>query len=653
MSAFPDGWSYDSCKGLGGKLKRMVNAYEASVGERFDRYALAQRVYDDKEVMSSLDFLEDYTPYNVPLTQIRVRGLVQNVCGGYTSMSPYWVVKGGKSEEWRNAAEDDLTKAFEMANFDLKVRQMGYVAALKARGPARLTYQTIREGAFGDTQGAGTGMDDVVYSGLVLDPIRAERFVLYPTYAPTTSKALLVGHWFEESAIAIREKQMDGEYCDEWDPTGSDDGGLSDDDRTPTIVDDLEEAQVRVYDTLVYMAPLKDSGRDEGQGTRDEEADDDDSEEGGSESEPDDKDDKSDMRRRWFRVIWAYTSEEILRVEEYEDPTPNYFAPAFEEEIDEFFPEHSPATRLLELQAIVNDAISLKIFGGAQNAFLTVLASGWLPKKEQTVRLGIGQLVAFEGNPTFTALPSKFDPRGTESAAQDAERYADGVSGSSQMAQGQALKGDQTATEAGILAAGTSASMSEQRLVFGSELVRMAKYGLYLLGENYKEWRKFNGETVKAKSAKAYQDRYTLEINGKSAGNNPQVTTQKVKALMEAAAALGIRLDKTQLTLNPEALFDVVMNSLEFHVSTARIVNDPAQQPEVMNEDRTSIPEPGSVAEALGLPGGGPVDPGLLAALAQGPGAGALPAGVGGIPPVGPVGGALPPELLGGLPPGL
>lgn len=603
-------------KDLAGRLRRMVTAFEASVGDKFDRYDLAQRVYDDKEVMSSLDFLEDYTPYNVPLLQIRMRGLVQNVCGGYTSMSPYWVVKGGSDEVSRDAAENDLTKAFELAGFDLKVRQMGYVAALKARGPARLTYQTYRtdgtDRTYSDTQGFSSG--DVSYSGLVIDPIRAERFVIYPTYAPSPAKSLLVGHWFEEPAIEIREKQLAGEYLDDWDPLGTDDSGSTDDGRTPTIVDDPEEAPVRVYDTLVRLRA------------------------------PEGKE------RRWYRVIWAYTSQEVLWIEEYDDPTPNYFAPGFEEEIDEFFPEHSPASRLLELQAIVNDAISLKIFGGAQNAFLTVLASGFVADA-QTVRIGIGQLVGFKGNPQFVPVPSRFDPRGTESAGSDAERYADGVTGASQMGQGQRLGGTPTATEVSVLAQGQASGMAEQRVVFGDELVRMARYGLHLLGKNFREWKRHNGDLVTATSAKAYRDRYILEINGKTAGNNPQAVIEKTRALITAAKELGIQTLPTTKRLSADHLLDLVLNALEFHVSTSKIVHDTA-------EDHAKNPKVPPFPHAAGAAGPGlpSLDDaalaGLLANLPQS-GPGGVPPGIPFPPAGGPSSGALPPGLPDAVPPGL
>jgi|GEM_PF-4572057 len=623
-------------KDLAGRLKRMVTAFEASVADKFARYDLAQRVYDDKEVMSSLDFLEDYTPYNLPLLQIRVRGLVQNVCGGYTTMTPYWVLKGGKDEAARESAESDLTKAFELAGFDLKVRQMGYVAALKARGPARLTYQTVREGSFGETQGAGDG--DVVYSGLVIDPIRAERMVIYPTYAPNPSKSLMVGHWFEEAAVEVREKQLSGEYLDDWDPLGTDDSGNVDEDRTPTIVDDAEEAPVRVYDVLVKLrAPdagdssILDSSiprLGDSSGNRETE-----------ESSP----------RRWYRVIWAYTSQEILRIEPYDDPTPNYFAPAFEEEIDEFYPEHSPATRLLELQAIVNDSVSLKIFGGAQNAFQTVLASGFVADA-QTVRLGIGQLVGFKGNPQFVPIPSRFDPSGTQSASMDAERYADGIAGSSQMSQGQPLQGSQTATEVNVIAQGAASTLGEQRVIFGDELVRMAKYGLHLLARNFRDWHRYNGKSVVSATSKAaYQDRYVLEVNGKTVGNNPSGVIQKTKALLDTAKQLGIQTLPSTKQLSGDDLLELVLNALEFHVSTAKLVRDPLEEMHAEKSKIPTIPFPGGPFGPQGP--GNPALAGFLANLPHG-GAGPIPPGMGGPPPVFAPGGAGDPGFPGPIPPG-
>lgn len=593
---WPKGFTnIDARKALADRIQGMVAAFDSSIAEKYKRYELTQDVYDDKEVMSSLDFLPDYQPYNLPFSFVRSRALVQNVCGGYTATSPYWMLKDGEDEEAQDAAQSDLTKAFEMADFDLEVRKSGRIAVNWSRGPMRLTYQTLSDEDMGDTLGADED-EDVNYSGLVVDTFKTKRFILYPTNSKSPAKATLVGHWWEETNADAQEKQNDGIYDKETDLSGSDDSGQVDGDSGPTVTDKSEDAPLKHYDLLVrYRA-------------------------------------EGDSRRRWWRVIWNETHNLVLRIEEYDAPTPNYFCPTFESEVDEFFAECTPGSRNLELQALINDAISLKVFGGAQTAFLTVLASGFI-SDGQTMRMGIGQLIGYKGNPNFTVLPTRFDPRAMESVADDVERYGDGATGASQMAQGQELEGDKTAAEVNAVAAGTMGSLQEQRVEFGVEIRRMAKHGLFLLGKHFDEWSRFNNGCIKAKSAEAYKYKYNLETTGKTASNTPEAVIAKVKALLAAAKELGIPITPTLMNLNAEELFNMIINALQFHVSTAKLIQDPNQQPidnaEIPPFDINSSP----LGPAIGASATGP-GPEELALLLEMLGGGGDAAGMApGLPP--------------------
>lgn len=561
-------------KQLAGDLCAMLEAHDASVSEPFATYDLAEDSYNDVEVMSSLDFIEDCDPYNMPLLKIRVNGLVQNVCGGFTGTSPYLIVKNGKSEDDRESAEKDLQYAWELAKFDLKSRQMGKEAAIRARGPVRVTFQEIKPGD--SNSGQSTADGPLSYVGLVFDPIPAERSVFYPTNVGDIQNCTLVGHWFEEIVDAVIDKQIDGEYIDDWNPLGMDDSGLTDKGNTPTITSKPGHKSLKNYSLYIKMRPPQEE----------------------SESEMEDAKPVNRQPRRWYEVVLCRTSQEILKIEEYEDPWPPLFAPCFDDDIEEIWPVHSVASSLLELQAIMNDQAALGIFGSAQAAFLTVLASNFVTDA-QTVKLGIGKLLGFKGDPKFTALPNNFNASNIEGIVRMVERYADGLSQHSQISQGQAPPKNTTATEIEALIGSTIVGTQAQRVYFSDEIVRMGQFSLYLLAKHFKTWKRFHGKSLKASKAKSYSDHYSLEINGKAQANTSQAVVSKIRILIEALEKLKVPVKPPSQPLNVDALMEILFGALDFNVSTNKLwPTTHEQKPEIPNPEDLGVP-PFPVADYL------------------------------------------------------
>jgi len=581
------------------QLRSMIDDYKASVQEKFDRFNLAEEVYNDETTMSSIDFLEDVDPYNMPLTSIRVDVAVGSVAGGFSSASPYFIVKGGDEGE-RGDVERDLHAALEYAGFPLAVRQAGYSAALKGRGPLRLTYQTIHE-ADRWVEDA-TGESDVAYSGLVIDPILPQDFVAYPAYVDDLAKARLIGHRFELRYAEIERRQREGIYFSEPNLEGVDDrSGVE-----SSTQNDPDDYGVDLYDVIVRLRP------------------------------------KEGAPEKAYRATLAYTSQELLDIEEYPYPRPWYFAPGFRYDPNTFWPKHSIATRLLEVQAIYNDAWTIGVFGTVAKSMPTVLASNFLAEQQST-QIGIGRIVGFKGNPSFTQLRTDGSLEGVPGLIQGAERLADGISRVSQLGQGQALAGDRTATEAAAVQAGQAAGLSEYGDNFGMELARMARFALLLLGENFRAWKRFYGDEAQVAHPRVFFRRWRLEPNGKSPNNSPTAVNQKLQMLLTAAKALGLPMGPSQKTISPDGAMEVILNSLELPVSTDKVIHEQPPQPK---------PKPGpagltggplgdpanSLAQALAAAGGPNGLAGLLAGVAGGA-PGPVPGGVPGLPP--------------GLPPGV
>jgi hypothetical protein len=565
----------------------MIDAFDNSWGEKKGVYQLAQDVYDSKKTLSSLEFIEDATPYNVPLVEIRVDSLVENVCGTFASADPKFIVKGGGDEPARDATEHDVSLAFEQAKWDYKLRQIGTQAAIWSRGPFKVEFETTREGQLGS--GNSNKKGKIRSAGLKITPIRTSRAIFYPTYAVDPEDALMIGEWSEVEAGTIREMIAADQYVDDFDPIGTDDSGITKptEGKSQDQVATAEHAPVKVYQVLVKARPgAKDLNEyDEGEKI---------------------------PPRRWYKAHICTTRKCVLWISEYDDPTPNYFWPTFAAEPDDMFSENSPASRLLEMQAVVNDAFFLTIIGGAQSAFQTVLASGFVADA-QTVKLGIGKMLGFQGNPSFHNVPSTFNPQTIGPIISNAERYADGSIGASALNQGQELEGKKTATEASALMAADAKGMRAQSVMFSDELVRAADYARHLLCKNWKDWNEANKDAIQATSHKQYDRRYGIEVNGKTAGNNPAVSIEKLKMLGAAAKELGIQFVPPTKQMSADALFETILNALDIHVSTAKIVVDPVDQEQPIEAKPFIDPQ-----SLLGQAAGGGLTPEDRAAIMAG-----------------------------------
>jgi hypothetical protein len=598
MMRVPKGFEdVDDRNRFASRLKGMVDAYEASVGSDLAPMEKAAGAYESTLTLSSLEFIEDAVPYNVPLIEIRVDGIVESTCGAFAASDPLFICKGGGDDEDRDACEHDLHFAYEQAGFDVTARQIGLQAAIWTRGPFKQEFEVTREDELSDSQSSQAG--PIRSAGLKHTPIPAKQFIWYPKYADDPQDCVMVGEWSMVEAGTIRE--------------------------LIAVVNSKEEAGHKIYTTLVKVRP------------------------GGHEIDHY-TDGEKIPKRRWYQVVWNYNLARILWIEEYDDPTLHYFAPTFQKYPQQFWGTNSPATRLLELQAVVNDAFFLGIIGTAESAFKKVLIGNYTGDA-QTINTGLGKWMGFKGNPTFHTVEGNFQPGGIGAILSNAERYADGSAGSSGIDQGQELEGKKTAAEAnGLLQAGMRGRMA-QATMFAPELVRAASHAQYLLAKNWADWKKANKDFIQAKSKKAYQRRYGIEVNGKTPNNNPEVAIDKLNTLVKVAKILQIEmppvLDKQ---IDGAALFDLVLNALDLHVSIGKVVKDLNTEQPI--NDEPPILDPTSV---LGQNAAYEPSPderaAVLANLYAGGGAAPMDPLMGGEPPMLPYSGALDPGLL--LPEGL
>lgn len=642
----PKGFSdIEARRKLGAQLRLNIDAYEASLQNpdadsiqlpTLDRWKRTQRVYDEAVVLSSLTFLKDIVPYSMPLMVPRVNGIVSDVCGNLASASPYFILRAPGQDEHLEDAEATLHYALQQAYFERKVRDAGYMAGLRGRGMLRIRYETMSsallsgedevmtmaDDSAADPQGletfegqvpaGGEGPDgdladppgsmpidevfepeappkeedkaQVRYSGLVIDAFKPENCIVYPSFVENISDAMMVGHAFFQRAEDIDQKRQFGRYFKDSVT------GLTQD-APEAVVVDAKDYAIKCYDLL---CKLNEPGKPE----------------------------------KRYRVTIQYSNSEVLDIEEYELPTPWYFAPAFIYEIDQFWPSRSIADRMIEIQTIYNDAVTEIILGTAASAWTNVAVSG-ATGQQQSATAGMCSFMFFRGNPTFTPIPSKFEPGGLEFLMQKCESGADLVSRYSQLQQGQSLPAGATATEAEALSQGQQAGISEYGDNFAQELCRMADLGRFLLALNFQAFSDFHGAAVTCQ-ASDLRGRLLIEANGKSAAQTSQAIVSKITALSQLAQALGIPVMPSAEGVSGAELFKAGMASMDLSVSTAKVMQPytpPPMMPEQSNGPIPQAPGQAQAAPSPSIPGQVPPS---------------------GIPPGGPSGGldSLPPELL-------
>jgi hypothetical protein len=275
---------------------------------------------------------------------------------------------------------------------------------------------------------------------------------------------------------------------------------------------------------------------------------------------------KGGKRELRYRLTIAKTDRAILAIEPYCLPRSSYFAPGLRHEPNRFWPKKSIASKLVETQTIINDAVTLAVFGTAADAFRNVVTSGGV-QDAQTIRMGIGNLIHVRNPINIQGIDSRFNPGAIPLLIELCQTTADSIAKISQAAMGQQFNAGTTATAAAGYLQGQQRGLSAMVGYFSEELVKMADFARYLLAVKYDEFTNYHGSQVRTQRPDAFVERYTLSINGQ-AGSDPMSLVSKLQLLVQAAQGLGVQVDG-------QALFESILNALELPVSTSKILPKP------------------------------------------------------------------------------
>jgi hypothetical protein len=291
-------------------------------------------------------------------------------------------------------------------------------------------------------------------------------------------------------------------------------------------------------------------------------------------------------------------------MEEYRLPKPWYFAPGIRYEPNRFWGSRSVAQKLIQVQTVMNDVVTMMLMGSAASCFPNVVTSGGMQESQMT-RMGIGTMLHVKQPVNIQQVGGGTFNAGALGPLMEAcERIADSIARISQAGMGQDFTRSTTATAAAGAMQGQARGMSAI-----TELLRMVDFARYLLAIKFDAFKAYHQDAVPLDNAADLVAHYSIGVNG-SAGADPGTVVQKLNFLATTAKGLGV-------PINTVELFKAILNALDLPVSTGQILIQQALggangQPGANGLQPMVGGGPGAVpALPVGAnPGGGPVGPG-------------------------------------------
>lgn len=586
----PAGWDADSLKEAASRCVRMIDSFKSDPmrTKAFDRYNYAQDVFDDVRTPSNLQVVEDVDPKNWPLLTIQTLGAIRLVVSAFNGADPYYVFKGGDDIDLRESREKDTQLALETDAYKAKLRETARVAALKARGPYRIVWHEEKKGeGWADASQIKDG--EYSFVGPKQETLEADDFGLYPLSVDKIQDAMAVWHRFDRPMYEIWAKQDRGEYFS----------------REMVEVEAIHEQNTNVEDPEDYAPDLYS---------------------GIFKLPPGMKREKDLVA---YRITLLYSQQEILFIEPYSLPMPDYFAPGFHYDPVKFYPTHSLASRTIPLNAELNDTQLARLVGAVAGFKATNIVTGHMGEMT-TAHVGLGEtLMIPNAGAKVYSLATTNPPSGDLMAlAREAREYAEGITGFSQIASGQLPQASQTATATGGALAGTAEEGEEKRQNFLEEEVRAVQFRQILIRRNFKAFKKFHGERLQTKKASDWDEQFTIGPNGQGLNNNPEAVQEKMKMFVEALAAIGIpfledveagKAENVGVAISRVELAKAIDQNFDFPFSTEKILVDTSGIATVPPVDPGAGPfgEIGPAESLIGDPGSLP--PELLGIMPPGP----------------------------------
>lgn len=580
---------------------------DSTIQQKFKRYSVAQDVYDDKQILTKIEFDLDITPYQDPHFKTQVNGAARMVASTFNGSDPYYVFKGGTDSDLRQKRERDTHMILEQDGYKDKIRESARLAAIWTRGTYRITneYRTRSE-TWENTDINDKNLD---FCGPARETILPQDMVVYPLAQTDMQGFRFVGHRFDRPMYEIWQAQDNGDY--------------------------IARSQVEFPDPAKTKAPKKATGVTQAKGKKQT------VDLLGQHDQPTAalfEEDYSpnlyhliikiwpgmnrNLPMKAYRMVIAYDEQQILLISPYDYPIPEYFAPGFMYDPVMFWAENSIATSMFETQTIINDSITARLLSAYAAAKPILFVSGAMLTEQQSFPMSLGQVYNIPGDPKFYSVSGANNPSKDLGILTQEERLsAEKVTGFSSIAQGAVPPPNTTATASAGALQGTSEEGEEKRANFFAEELRMVKFLQIMIRKNFKAIKKFYGDRMQTTSAKDWEPEFEIGVNSQGPNNNPMIVGPKLQTLYQSIRELDIPWAEDiargaspdeGLAVSKKTFFKLQVNSLDLPFNTEGLVVDTSEQPIAQNN-----PEPSPFGGQIPGAGGG-IPPQLLGPLAQG-----------------------------------
>lgn len=564
----PPGWDWDSMKSAAEFLTRLRENYlgDPVRQEKFARYDLAQDVFDDKKILTHLN-QGDIEPYGIPEMRKQVKGVTRMVASAFDTAEPFYIFKDGPDTELREAREHDTHLALETDDYPDRVRESARFAAIKMRGPYRLSWEVRKRGE-GWLDSSQVKDNDIEFAGPKRESIRPEDLIVYPLSQQKLTDMRMIGYRFDRPMFEIWERQARGEYFDQENVD------------IPPIHEQATAAENEEdwAPDLVYCVVKLPKGMDR--------------------TNP----------LQAYECVFAPSCREMLFMAPFTFPMPLIFAPGFEFDPLEFWATHSLASSMFEPLTMLNDAQTTRMLSGVAASKKVVFVHGH-PGEMVTEQLNQGDMVVIRGDAQVTPIETSTPAAGDlQALAEEARRDGQGVTGHSDVANGQLPEASQTATATGGALQGTADEGEEKRRNFYREEIRGIQAIQILIQRNFKSFKQFHGDRLVTKSAKDWKPSFTILPNSQGPQNNPLLTNQKLRDLVELLQSIGIPwLEDVEsgaalnvgVAISKREFARAIEQNIDLPMTTEKIIVDTDEIAEIPNEP---------IAEGGPLAVGGPED---------------------------------------------
>jgi len=474
---------------LSDRLQQEIDASENARGSLPERWKKTRALYNNEKDQSTLNVVDGVEPYALPIYRAKADRIADSTIKTFTAVHPYVQVIDESGQSTNNELyERSLMCLAEYCTFKRTFRRAFVECMNTDLGVMRVRPLVGENGLVGS---------------IVSERIKPEFMIGYPTYVSTFDDCSTVGHKFPQSIRDIKRKQKDKIYLEgEVVQTSTQeflDANVSyqmtSQDSLAAVDDEYDMSPVRCYELIT--------------------------------------DEK--IKGEWKKILvtYAYDTNTVLSIQEYDYPIHWYVTMRIDDEDDTLWPNNSLGQRVQALNQIFSDGNSTLFIGSLASAFPLVAIKGGTLGREKYKKYTPAMMVELPAGAEMQVVATPFNPGAMPMALQKIEEMVDAVMGISRMGTGQALPSEtREAAINGILQAQQESKEGYADAVSPAVKKFFQLLDLYLVS-HFWDLKAAYGNRIPIQDPSEIPTTYRLEVTGQNTSSSPQALNQKLGSIYQ------------------------------------------------------------------------------------------------------------------------